>query len=287
MRILSIGEIIFDIYEDSAVIGGAPLNFCAHCALLGAESALISAVGNDDYSEKAINRLKGFGVDTSFVKKSALATGKCIVTMDENAVPCYDVIRPAAYDDIRLNENDIIEIRKFSADVFAFGTLIQREKNSENALRKILSECSFGEIFCDVNLRSGCYNEASCRLCLENATILKLSDEEEPMLASFGFYEKKADREEIVREISAKFPNIKLILFTMGENGSAVYEKKNDKFYYFEAVKVNAVSTVGAGDSYSAAFLCEYLKSWDVKKSGIAGTKLSAKVVSVKEAVPI
>lgn len=287
MRVLSIGEIIFDIYGDSAVIGGAPLNFCAHCALLGAESALISAVGNDGYSEKAIEKLKKFGVDNSFVKRSVLPTGKCIVTMDENAVPCYDVIRPAAYDDIILNEEDIKEIRKFSADVFAFGTLIQRENNSENALRKILSECTFGEIFCDVNLRSGCYNEASCRLCLENATILKLSDEEEPMLASFGLYERKSTVEETVKAISEKFPNLKLILFTMGENGSMVYEKKNDKFYCFDAVRVNAVSTVGAGDSYSAAFLCEYLKSGDVEKSGNAGTKLSAEVVSVKEAVPI
>ncbi len=287
MRIISIGEIIFDIYGDSAVIGGAPLNFCAHCSLLGAESALISATGNDDYSEKAIEKLKKFGVDTSFVKKSPLSTGKCIVTMDENAVPSYNVIRPAAYDDIQLDGNDVAEIKKYSADVFAFGTLIQREKASKNALKKILSKISFKEIFCDVNLRKDCYNENSCRLCLENATILKLSDEEEPLLASFGFYEKKSDNEETVRAIAKKYENIRLILFTMGEKGSMVYEKENDKFYYFDAVKVKKVSTVGAGDSYSAAFLCEYLRSGDIEKSGISGASLSARVVASKEAVPM
>lgn len=287
MRILSIGEIIFDIYSESAVIGGAPLNFCAHCALLGAESALISATGNDEYSGKAIEKLKSFGVNTSFLKKSHLATGRCIVTMDERGIPAYDVIRPAAYDDINLDENDIEKIRNYSADVFSFGTLIQREKISENALRKILSECSFGNIFCDINLRKGCYNEESCRLCLENATILKISDEEEPLLASFGFYEKQATNEETVREISEKFGNIELILFTLGEKGSMVYEKAKDKFYYFDAKNVETVSTVGAGDSYSAAFICEYLRSGDIEKSGIAGTELSAKVVSVKDAVPM
>lgn len=287
MKIISIGEIIFDIYGETAVIGGAPLNFCAHCSLLGAESALISATGNDEYSENAIEKMKVFGVDTSFVKKSELDTGKCIVIMDENAVPSYDVIRPAAYDDIQLDENDINEIRKYSADVFAFGTLIQREKNSRISLRKILDECSFREIFCDVNLRNGCYDEESCRLCLENATVLKLSDEEEPLLASFGFYEKKMVTEEKIRAIAEKFGNIKLILFTMGENGSAVYEKSSDEFFYFEAINVKTVSTVGAGDSYSAAFICEYLASGNIEKSGIAGTELSAKVVASNEAVPI
>ena len=43
MRILAIGEIIFDIFDGEAEIGGAPLNFCAHCFALGADSAIISA----------------------------------------------------------------------------------------------------------------------------------------------------------------------------------------------------------------------------------------------------
>ena len=71
-----------------------------------------------------------------------------------------------------------------------------------------------------------------------------------------------------------------------GENGSLVYSKTEDKFYEFSAEKAEVVSTVGAGDSYSAAFLCEYLKSGDISAAGKSAAKLSAIVVSHREAVP-
>ena len=51
-------------------------------------------------------------------------------------------------------------------------------------------------------------------------------------------------------------------------------------------MKAEVVSTVGAGDSYSAAFLCEYLKSGNIAKAAEAGARLSAFVVSHREAVP-
>ena len=73
MRILAIGEIIFDVFNGEAEIGGAPLNFCAHCAALGAESALISAVGNDKLGERALSFLSSVDVDTAFVQKNDTA----------------------------------------------------------------------------------------------------------------------------------------------------------------------------------------------------------------------
>ncbi len=66
-KILAAGEIIWDIYPDKKAIGGAPLNFAAHAALCGAQSALLSAVGKDKLGEKACEALKEFGVDTRFV----------------------------------------------------------------------------------------------------------------------------------------------------------------------------------------------------------------------------
>ncbi len=282
---MAIGEIIFDIFNGEAEIGGAPLNFCAHCALLGAESALISATGNDDLSEIAINKLSDFGVDTSLVCKNEYPTGKCIVTVN-NGIPDYDVIRPSAYDKINLDEEIISKIKKYNADVFAFGTLIQRDELSREAVRKILSECDFSHVFCDVNLRSGCYDVDSCRLCLERADILKVSEEEEPILSAFGLYHKGKTEKETLSNICKKYKNIKLVLFTKGENGSLIYDSENNAFYEIPCVEADVVSTVGAGDSYSAAFLCEYFKSGDLIKSGIEGARLSSYVVSHREAVP-
>lgn len=279
MKILAIGEIIFDIFDGEAEIGGAPLNFCAHCAKLGAESSIISAVGNDALAWVAIEKLGKFGVDTRYVQRNDLPTGQCIVTV-ENGSPEYNVLRPAAYD--RIQTADVA----FTADVFAFGTLIQCDETSRKAVKSILENGSFKEIFCDINLRKDCYDEDSCRLCLENASILKISEEEEPLLREFEFYKHSITEKETLKSICESFDNIRLVLFTKGENGSLVYDKFEDEFCEVPAEKADVVSTVGAGDSYSAAFLCEYLKSGDIIKAAKAGSKLSAFVVSHREAVP-
>ena len=160
MRILAMGEIIFDIFNGEAEIGGAPLNFCAHCAALGADSAIISAVGDDALGFVALEKLRKFGVDAKYVQRNKLPTGQCIVTV-KNGNPSYNVIRPAAYDRIEASSDAL------GADVFAFGTLIQRSEVSQNALKHVLENGNFKEIFCDINLRKDCYNKDSCKICLE------------------------------------------------------------------------------------------------------------------------
>lgn len=285
MKILAIGEIIFDIFNGEAEIGGAPLNFCAHCAALGAESAIVSAVGGDSLGGDALKHLKNFCVDTAFVTENGYPTGQCLVTV-KNGNPEYNVLRPAAYDKIEICDDMLERIKEYNADVFAFGTLIQRDPVSRAAVNKILSVCNFSDVFCDVNLRAGCYDEASCKCCLENASILKISSEEEPLLSEFGFYRCGETDRETVLNICAAFDNIKLVLFTKGENGSLIFDKAKNEFHEIPAVKAEVVATVGAGDSYSAAFLCEYFKSSNIEAAGQAGAALSAFVVAHREAVP-
>ncbi len=285
MKIIALGEIIFDVFNGEAEIGGAPLNFCAHCAALGAEAALISAVGNDELGDRALNCLSSFGVETSFVQKNYSPTGMCVVTLD-NGIPTYEIKFDAAYFNTKITGELINGINRFNPDVFAFGTLIQRDLQLHDEIRIILKKCTFKEIFCDINLRSGCYDKDSCINCLENATILKLSSEEEPLLGNFGLYNRSADEKETVRNICEVYPNIRIVLYTKGESGSLIYDRSENTFYDIPCVEAEVVSTVGAGDSYSAAFLCEYFRSGDIEKAGLEGAKLSSYVVSHREAVP-
>lgn len=285
MKVIAIGEIIFDIFDGEAEIGGAPLNFCAHCAALGAESAIVSAVGDDELGKNAIEYLRNFKVDSSFVVNNSFPTGQCLVTFS-NGNPQYNVLSSVAYDKIEITEDLLKSIKEYNAEVFAFGTLIQRDRTSQNAVKNILESCDFSEIFCDVNLRPGCYNPESCLNCLENATILKISSEEEPLLDEFGLYAKGKTEKETVLNICKAFENIRLVLYTKGENGSLIYNKNENNFYEIPCEKAEVISTVGAGDSYSAAFLCEYFKSGDTEKAGRAGAALSAFVVAYREAVP-
>ena len=287
-KILSIGEIIWDVYENEALIGGAPLNFAAHAKKCGAESFMISAVGDDKLGKDAIKIINGFNVDTRFIKTSPCPTGKCEVTLNGNGVPSYNVLSNTAFDNIVLSVEDIEEIKSLKFDALYFGTLIQRNPVSKSTLKTLCQSCDFKEIICDINLRKNCYDKDSASFCLENATILKISDEEEPLLRNFGLYAlQKESYEEIARAITKAFTNIKVLILTLGAKGSFVYESEKQHGFLLDGEKVQAVSTVGAGDSYAAAWCTSFLHGEDILTATKKATRLSAYVVSHKDAIPL
>ena len=287
-KILSFGEIIWDVYENEALIGGAPLNFAAHAKRCGANSFMISAVGDDELGKDAVKAINDFNVDTRFIKATAFATGKCDVTLNGSGVPSYNILTNTAFDNIVLSDEDIEEIKMQSFDALYFGTLIQRNSVSKATLEKLCKSCTFREIICDINLRKNCYNKYSARFCLENATILKISDEEEPLLRELGLHSAlDSNHESIAKAITSAFPNIKIIIITLGEKGSYIFESQKQSGFSFCGEKVEVVSTVGAGDSYTAAWCTSFLCGEDELTATEKATKLSAYVVSHKDAIPI
>ena len=286
-KILSIGEIIWDIFPDKQVIGGAPLNFAAHSSLCGAESSLLSAIGNDTLGEDALKALNDFGVSTKYVKRVDQPTGQCIVTLDENAIPSYKVLREVAYDNIVITDEDIVNINEEKYDALYFGTLIQREPVSRKAVRDVVNNCTFKDIICDVNLRPNCYDEDSVEFCLKNATIIKVSIEEEPILRSFGGYDPCSDCVgDISRALCNHYGNLKIVILTLGKAGSYAYDVRDDKEYTQCSIGDTVVSTVGAGDSFVAAWLTCFLDGRSIEACMKKAAEISGLVVAHIEAVP-
>ena len=286
-KTLSIGEIIWDVFPDKQVIGGAPLNFAAHSSLCGAESSLLSAIGNDTLGEDALKALADFGVNIKYVKKAEQPTGQCIVTLDENAVPSYNVLRGVAYDNIVVTDEDIENINEEKYDALYFGTLIQREPVSRKAVRDVVSNCSFKNVICDVNLRPDCYDKDSVEFCLKNATILKVSIEEEPILRSFGGYTPLGEKiGDIARALCNSYANLKIVILTLGKEGSYAYDARSDKEYTQCSIGDTVVSTVGAGDSFAAAWLTSFLDEQPIEVCMKKAAEISGFVVAHIEAVP-
>ena len=287
-KILAFGEVIWDIYPEEQVIGGAPLNFAAHSAACGVKSYLLSGVGADELGIAAMEKIRDFGVKTDFVQTvQAAPTGQCLVKLNARSVPSYNVLKNVAYDGICLTEDDLAQVRAQKFDVLYFGTLIQRDMISRSALSALLEACDFEDIFCDLNLRPDCYDADSVSLCLRNATILKISDEEEPILRKMGFYHCFSDSPEaIAKAIAARYGNLKHILITCGAKGSMQYVTESGECFHQSIVKVPVVSTVGAGDSFSAAWLSAHLDGLPPTTCLRKAAELSAFVVSRREAVP-
>ena len=281
MKILSFGEVLWDVYPDNKFIGGAPFNFAAHCALQGAKSYMVSAVGSDALGNDTLKRIKDFGVNTEYVSiLSDKETGKCIVTLDKDAHPTYNLLNDVAY--------DYIQFPKLTGnfDVIGFGTLALRGENNKNVMTDILNTYDFSEIFCDLNIRPPFYSKESVDFCLANATIVKISDEELPVVSELALGEYSSLEKSILK-LAERFPQLKLIIVTKGALGSCCYEGKNKNFYYADAVPAKVISTVGAGDSFSAAFLVKYFNGEDFSDCLRFASEISAHVCENADAIPL
>lgn len=287
MKLLAFGEMIFDCYPDGAVLGGAPLNFCAHFVQCGGEGALFSAVGQDEYGKQALSELQKRGVNTAFVARNSFPTGACTVTLDEHKVPSFRVWENVAYDHIPFDPFGAQALEEEGFDVLYFGTLSQRCAVSRATLQAVLARCRFSHVFCDLNLRDGCYDAQSVQNCLSHATILKCSEEEAPRLAAFPVWQAVAKETvaKTARALFSAYPQLQFWLYTQGEAGARIYCRNGETFRVC-AEKATAVSTVGAGDSFGAAWLCAYLHGATPMEAARLAAKVSAFVVSCKEAVP-
>ena len=288
MKILSFGEIIWDIYHENRVIGGAPMNFCAHTVMCGAEGYMISAVGTDELGRQAFEALKRLDINSEFITESSKATGQCLVSLNANGVPQYNVLNDVSYDYMNCSDSQLTKINEKKFDAFYFGTLAQRNQTSRKTLIKILESCFFSQIFCDLNLRPDCYDEQSVINCLSHATVLKCSEEEMPLLKCFEVWKKIEgnDVNETVNNLFDQYSQLDHFLYTCGADGAIIFERGKSSVAV-PAKKTRVVSTVGAGDSFGAVWLYLYMLGKTPDEAAKIASLVSAYVVSVNEAVPM
>lgn len=273
MKILSFGEILWDVFPNEKKIGGAPFNFAAHCAILGSESYLVSAVGADENGSDAIEEAKKLGINTKYIYVSRkYPTGACNVTLNDG-LPSYKLESNTAYDHIP----DTLPNESF--DAIYMGTLAMRNAESRRTFEKILKYTPAAEVIFDVNFRGDFYSRELVDTLMRHTTILKISGEELPFFGNKGTVQT-------AMELSKKYPKLKHICITLGEEGALVYHCKAKALFCADAPKVDVISTVGAGDSFAACFLVNYLKKQKVGKCLDRAVALSSYVVTQLEAVP-
>ena len=135
LNILVFGEILFDVFEQDARLGGAPLNLAVHLHRLGAETTLISAVGQDRPGDDAIRKIADEGIDTGRIARVSHPTGRVNVTLDKAKIPSYCFLPECAWDFIPV-PSDI----PVTPDLFCFGTLAQRGEEFKEQVQQILGQ---------------------------------------------------------------------------------------------------------------------------------------------------
>lgn len=283
-RILSMGEILWDVFPDKEFLGGAPLNFSVNTKRLGSEISLVSAVGTDSRGTQALHSMQELGLYTDFIKiVPDTATGTAIVTTDDAGNAHFVIPRPAAFDHLNFDDTEITRIAEMHPDWIYYGTLAQTNQKNEMILQRLAAAIPNLRCFYDVNLRAGSWNFPLVHRLSRLASIIKINDAEAETLfrlsAAIGSFSV-----EKFCGYWASFYSVKVICVTLGSQGCGIWA--GGEFHLFPGYSIKVVDTVGAGDAFSAAFLYGYRLGWPMERTASFANALGALVASRTGATP-
>ncbi len=280
--VVGLGEALWDVLPEGKKLGGAPANFAYHVGLfLGQDQALaVSALGEDKLADATEASLAEHGL-RYLMPRVPFPTGTVQVQLDANGVPTYEIKEGVAWDNIPFTPE--MEEVAHNCRAVCFGTLAQRSEVSRQTIHRFLeatpADCL--KIY-DINLRQHFYNKEIIQSSLMHCNILKINDEELEILAKmFGF--SSLDTEDQCWLILGKY-GLKRVILTCGINGSYVYSEGRSS--YVETPQVHVADTVGAGDSFTAAFCAATLKGLSSIKAHKLAVDVSAYVCTQNGAMP-
>ena len=282
LNILTFGELLYDVYDNVSVIGGAPFNYSLQLSrLLSKDDKLkfITALGNDDYSKDALTFIDNENIDKSLIQTlKDYETGKATVFLNEKKVPDYIIHENSAWDNIEYNSN-IEDALKDNYDLFYFNILSQRNEKSYNKLKNIFKNINAKYKVCDVTFRKNYYTKEKIKESLEFINILKINDDELAVIKELFYPSMQNDNEVLLKAINKDF-NIDYIFLTLGASGASVLY--NNEYIFNPSNKVNVVDTVGAGDSFCAALSYAILRGLDINNVLKFASSVSEEMVQVK-----
>jgi fructokinase len=256
--VVGVGEVLWDLLPAGKQLGGAPANFAYHAAALGARGVVVSRVGDDALGREVLERLQHLGLDTAHVTTDPRhPTGAVEVRLDAQGVAEYVIHERVAWDYIPVTPS-LLDLAA-RADAVCYGTLAQRSTESRQTIRHFLAatrpdRCL--KVF-DINLRQQYYNAALVRDLLPLSHILKLNDEEVPVVARL--LRVAGAGTDVLRQLLRDHPNLRLVALTRGGRGSVLVTKHGEEHDH-GGFSADVVDTVGAGDAFTAALVTGLLQ---------------------------
>lgn len=281
--VVGMGEALWDVLPEGKKIGGAPANFAYHVSQFGLPSCVVSAVGDDVLGKEIIENFTSKGLNHQ-IATVPYPTGTVQVEIDPAGIPQYEIKENVAWDNIPYTAH--LEQLAGRTKAVCFGSLAQRNIVSRNTINRFLDAMPQNDdnlVVFDVNLRQGFYNKEILCNSMTRCNILKINDEELVTVSRmFGY--PGIDLQDKCWILLGKF-NLKMLILTCGINGSYVFTPGNVSF--LPTPKVEVADTVGAGDSFTAAFIANILKGKSVAEAHAKAVETSAFVCTKKGAMPI
>jgi fructokinase len=278
LRAVGIGEILWDLLPGGERLGGAPFNVVAHLHRFGWDAAFVTAVGNDPRGHEALERARRLGVDTSWIAVSDLPTGVVNVAIDDNGVPDFEIVSPAAYEAVEPWSDEGVP---GGFDLQVFGTLAQQFEGTRTATRQLADRSPDAIRLYDVNLRRDRWDIRLVAELLDLATVVKLNDSEARALAAcLGLPVEPI--EAFARAAARRF-GLHAICVTRGADGAGLL--LDGEYHEAPAPAVEVIDTVGAGDAFGAALGHGLAMGWPAADILIVANRLGSLVASGEGAI--
>ena len=279
--ILGLGEILWDLLPSGKQLGGAPANFAYHAHALGAESWLVTRVGQDPLGREILDRLRALALPTECVAVDPAApTGTVSVELAADGQPRFIIHEHVAWDHIVTDAVSLAAAGR--ADAVCFGTLAQRSEPSRASIRALVAATPPGALrVFDINLRQQFYSRETIETSLELANGLKINDAELPVVAELlGL---TGHGPEQLAELARRF-SLRLVALTRGNSGSLLFS--SDHWSDHPGLRVAVKDTIGAGDSFTAAMVLGFLSGWPLDQINQRANEIAAFVCTQAGATP-
>ncbi|HEY0791002.1 MAG TPA: PfkB family carbohydrate kinase [Chthoniobacterales bacterium] len=286
------GEILWDCLPSGRHAGGAPFNVACHLVQLGVSASLLSAVGQDGLGDEILEVARDKGVNVEYLTRArvGLGTGTVVATVDASGNATYEVVQPAAWDEITVSEEAVAAVAQ--AGAFIFGSLASRSPYNLEQLDRLLAVKGPLKFF-DVNLRPPFTDPKRIIELAARADVIKLNHDEVGQIAAFlrtgkGMAEPSTNRAETVATacaVLAEATGTPRICVTMAEAGAALWDRGN--FVSAPAPKVVVKDTVGAGDAFMAGLTVGLTRGTQTRTVLETACRLGGIVASHDGATPL
>jgi len=252
-------------------LGGKGANQAVALSRLGASVSFVGNVGRDSFGEELTASLSSEGIDLSMLGSVNKKTGTALINVFENS------------------ENQIIYIpgankltshkQATSESLEAANIIVSQMEVNPKEVEQLFANSKNKNCINVLNLAP--FKEPSNTL-IAHTDILVFNELEFSLFTSLDT-SIPLELDSLKEKLENLNLNHKLsLIVTLGERGLVYYE--NHKMDYIEAVKVNAVDTVGSGDCFVGALSYSLLQGRSLEESCEFANKSAALSVTKKGA---
>ena len=289
--------------EFEATYGGAEANVAISLANYGIDSLYVSKLPNHEIGQAALNSLRKYGVDTSYVLRGGDRLGIYYLEKGASQRPSK-VIYDRKDSSFALSKEEDFNFDKIFKDCSWFHitgiTPALSDEVAKITLNAVKKAKKLGlTVSLDLNYRQKLWSKEKANSVLTE--ICKYVDiciaNEEDALDVFNIKAEKSDinsgslssegYKEVCKKLKEKF-NFKSVCITLRESISANDNNwsaillSGDEFYFSDRYSLRIVDRVGGGDSFTAGFIAATLKGYqnqDIINLAVAASALKHSIL--------